>query len=347
MFLGPLVMSEPVPSFSLQEVSAEAFGAIVEPFRAELRHHCYRMTGSLHDAEDRVQDTLLRAWRRRETFAGRGTVRAWLYAIATRICLDALQQQRRRTVPRLLQPASALDDPIPPDVLDPIWLEPFPDDLLPADLISPEAAVLARETLSLAFITLLQTLAPRPRAVLLLRDGLGWPAATVAKALELSVPAVKSALHRARKTLNHNRVEAAEPGVDLDPARLSAYMEAWARGDSAALVSLLKEDAVFSMPPIPAWYQGRTTILSLTQRTVFAEPAAGRWRLRPTRANGAPAFGLYRLDPSEGVYCAYGIQVLTVHAAGIADIITFRIPALFARFGLPPLLNWRSSEREP
>jgi RNA polymerase sigma-70 factor (ECF subfamily) len=325
------------PPSSLLALSAEAFGAQVEPFRTELRYHCYRMTGSLHEADDLVQDTLLRAWRRRETFSGRGTLRAWLYAVATRICLDALHRQRRRTVPRLYQPAGSLEQPIPPDVHDPIWLEPYPDEWLPADLSTPEAVLIARETITLGFITLLQVLPPRQRAVLLLRDGLGWPARAVADALDLSVPAVKSALHRARETLRAKRAFTSSEGIDLNPDQLSAYVAAWERADSDALVALLKDDAAFSMPPIPAWYQGRTTILHLTQRTVFAGPARGRWRLHPTRANGTQAFGLYRLEPSDGLHHAYGIQVVTAHATGIAEIITFRVPTLFERFGLPPI----------
>jgi RNA polymerase sigma-70 factor (ECF subfamily) len=322
---------------SLLALSADAFGAQVEPFRMELRYHCYRMTGSLHQADDLVQDTLLRAWRRRETFSGRGTLRAWLYAVATRICLDALHKQRRRTVPRLYQPAGSLEQPIPPDVHDPIWLEPYPDEWLPADPSTPEAALITRETITLGFITLLQVLPPRQRAVLLLRDALGWSAQGVADALDLSVPAVKSALHRARETLKAKRALTPDVGVVLDPDQLTAYVDAWERADSDALVALLKDDAIFSMPPIPAWYQGGATIRQLTQRTVFAGPARGRWRLIPARANGTQAFGLYRLEPSDGLHHAYGIQVLTAHATGIAEIITFRVPALFERFGLPPI----------
>lgn len=327
----------------LQELTPQEFSTVTEPYRHELQVHCYHMLGTVQDAEDLVQETLLRAWHRRATYAGRASVRSWLYKIATNLCLDALAKRKRRTLPSTRQPASDLHAPIPPDVNEPIWLEPFPDALLVPTELLPENQLLAREAINLAFLALLHKLPPRQRAVLLLRDVLEWPANEVAILLDLTVPAVKSLLFRARQTL-------AEQGQrsTLDDAQftsgdlamytlLQRYVSAWESADLDSLVALLKEDATFAMPPIPAWYQGRTTIGGLVAKTVFGGDAQGRWRLLPTRANGQPAFGLYRVggQDSARVYQAYGIQVLTVADLQIADIITFRVPTLFPKFGLP------------
>lgn len=322
----------------LSAVDSLEFGALVEPYRYELQVHCYRMMGCVPDAEDMVQETFLRAWRRRETYAGRASVRAWLYKIATHTCLDALEKRPRRVVPVMRQPASTLDEPIPPAVVEPIWLEPYPDRLLAADNVNPEEHFLTRENITLAFTAALHLLPPRQRAVLILRDVLDWPAAEVAALLDITVPAVKSALHRARTTLAH-RGQAVRVGTMAalnEPAQtlLDRYVQAWETADIPTLLALLKEDATFSMPPIPAWYRGRETIGRLVSTTVFSGEVSGRWRLLPTRANGQPAFGLYQLN--QGAYSAYGIQVLTFAGAFITDITTFRNPALFPYFNLPP-----------
>ncbi|MEZ4731386.1 MAG: RNA polymerase subunit sigma-70 [Caldilineaceae bacterium] len=327
---------------SLQTIPHEEFGQLVEPYRRELRVHCYRMLGSLLDAEDLVQETLLRAWRRRETFAQRGTLRAWLYKIATNLCLDALQARSRRTIPVVRQPAATLDAPIPPAVSEPIWLEPFPDTLLAPDSTNPEAHVLRKESVTLAFIHLLQHLPPRQRAVLILRDVLEWPASDVADLLDLSVPAVKSALYRARTTLAAQPVVSTATTVPPAPdeqthALLARYVQAWEKADPHELATLLQSDATFSMPPIPAWYQGRATIQALVTKTIFAGDAVGRWRLLPTRANGQVAFGLYRRG-DDGQYGAYGIQLLTLAGQALTDILTVRNPALLPFFDLPATL---------
>ncbi len=314
---------------------------MVEPHRRELQAHCYRMLGSVHDAEDMVQETFLRAWRRRETFEGRASFRAWLYKIATHVCLDTLEKRPRRVVPIMQGPASTLDEPIPPDVNEPIWLEPYPDEWLIADDVNPEGYVSTRENITIAFIAALHLLPPRQRAVLILRDVLDWQASEVADLLEITVPAVKSALHRARTTLaTHGQtVRAQAAAVDvLDSAaqtQLHDYVRAWETADVSALLRLLKADATFSMPPIPAWYRGRDTIGGLVSRTVFSGDARGRWRLLPTKANRQTAFGLYRHDATNDVYTAYGIQVVTFDNGQIADIITFRNAALFTYFKLP------------
>ncbi len=324
---------------NLKAVDQHEFGALAEPYRRELQAHCYRMMGSVQDAEDMVQETFLRAWRRRETFEGRASLRAWLYKIATNVCLDALEKRPRRVVPITRQGVSTLDEPIPPDVTEPIWLEPYPDELLAPDDTSPEGHLSALENITLAFIAALHLLPPRQRAVLILRDVLDWQASEVADLLDITVPAVKSALHRARTTManhaggmTHRLDEAAVPQLDY-------YVRAWETADINALLALLKADATFSMPPIPAWYRGRDTIGALVNRTVFRGEANGRWRLLPTRANRQPTFGLYRRDEALGVYSPYGIQVLTFDGGEIGDIITFRNTALFPYFKLPTTLS--------
>lgn len=319
----------------------QAFGALTEPYRRELQVHCYRMMGSVQDAEDMVQETFLRAWRRRDSYEGRASVRAWLYKIATNACLDALDKRARRVVPFTRQGVSTLDESIPDDVKEPIWLEPFPDEWLAWDDVGPDGHYATHENITLAFITVLHLLPPRQRAVLILRDVLEWEASEVANLLGTTVASVKSALHRARETMTaHKRAnfEGVAP-QQLDDQRqslLENYVRAWQTADINGLLNLLREDAIFSMPPIPSWYQGRATIGGLVGKTIFAGHANGRWHLVPTRANGQIAYGLYRRNDAQGVYTGYGIQVLTFGDDGqIADIITFRSPSLIAAFKMP------------
>jgi RNA polymerase sigma-70 factor (ECF subfamily) len=328
-------LAENVRPHELTNLDQQAFGAMVEPHRRELQAHCYRMLGSVQDAEDMVQETFLRAWRRRETFEGRASLRAWLYKIATNVCLDTLEKRPRRAVPMTRQGVSTLDEPIPPSVMEPIWLEPYPDELLPAADYNPERRISERESITMAFIAALHLLPPRQRAVLIMRDVLDWQASEVADLLEMTVPAVKSALHRARSTLATQAVgEVAARSLDeAAQQQLDDYVRAWEMADVNTLLALLKENATFSMPPIPSWYQGRDSIGGLVAKTVFSGEAQGRWRLVATRANRQVAFGLYRRD--ENAYVPYGIQVLTFDGGLIADITTFRVPALAAYFKLP------------
>lgn len=330
----------------LCDLTPSEFSAVTEPYRRALLAHCYRLLGSLQDAEEMVQETLLRAWQYRESYAGRASVRAWLYKIATNLCLDTLARRQRRTLPIARQAAADLNDPIPADINEPIWLEPFPDTLLAPETMMPEVRFARRERIDLAFLVLLQQLPPRQRAVLLLRDVLEWQASEVAQLLDITVPAVKSLLFRARQVLAQQTdhfVTLAETSFAqsdvVTQSLLQRYTTAWEQADIDGLVALLKEDATFSMPPIPSWYQGRPTIAGLVAKTVFRGPAQGRWRLQPTRANGQPAFGLYRIGDQQPdgtvIYQAYGIQVVTVTGLLIADITTFRVPTLFAKFGLP------------
>jgi RNA polymerase sigma-70 factor (ECF subfamily) len=320
------------------------FTALAEQHRRALQAHCYRMVGSPQEAEELTQEALLRAWRGRDTYAGRAPLRAWLYKIATNLCLDALARRPRRSLPMTRGAAATPDAPVPPELTEPIWLEPIPDDLAAGEESNPEARYSLHESLTLAFLTALHRLPPRQRAVLILRDVLDWPADEVAGLLNLSVPAVKSLLHRARSALSGYYPAGSsqsDPRPDLDQARrglLERYVRAWEAADVEALTALLKSEATFSMPPTPAWYQGRENVRALVARTIFAGPARGRWRLLPLRANSQPGFGLYRLDESAGGYGAYGIQVLTLDGAEIADIITFRSPGLARVFQLPATL---------
>jgi RNA polymerase sigma-70 factor (ECF subfamily) len=235
------------------------------------------------------------------------------------------------------QGVSTLDEPIPPSVMEPIWLEPYPDDLLAAEDYNPERRISERESVTLAFIAALHLLPPRQRAVLILRDVLDWQANEVADLLDMTVPAVKSALHRARATLeNHASGEMAVDALDdATQQQLDDYVRAWEMADVNTLLALLKENATFSMPPNPSWYRGRDTIGGLVSKAIFSGEAPGRWRLLPTRANRQIAFGLYRRDEASNTYNPYGIQVLTFDGGLIADITTFRVPALAAHFKLP------------
>jgi RNA polymerase sigma-70 factor (ECF subfamily) len=335
----------PLERTELTTLNPHEFGALLEPHRRELRVHCYRMLGSVHEAEDLVQETFLRAWRRRETFEGRATLRAWLYKIATNACLDALAKGPRRMLPVTRAASSSADAPVPPALGEPIWLEPFLDELLAPDSDEPEKYLAARENISVAFMAALHLLPSRQRAVLLMRDVLEWQASEVAALLDLSVPAVKSALHRARATLAAN---GAKTGADaiaertLDQAtreRLDEYILAWENADVARLVAVLKADATFSMPPIPSWYQGRDNIRKLAAATIFSGAARGRWRLLPTRANGQTAFGLYQRSDEGERYGAYGIQVVREGKGGLEDITTFKDASLFAYFKLPIVMT--------
>ncbi len=325
---------------TLIHISQQSFGSLVEQYERELRVHCYRMLGTLHDAEDMVQETFLRAWKRRETFTENISLRAWLYKIATNACLDALKKQRRRVIPVTLGDSASADAPIPPSVTDPIWLDPYPDELLPFGDATPEQQVIAREHIRIAFVAALHVLPPRQRAVFLLSDVLDWHLSEIAALLETTVSAVKSALHRARVSIEAYRAEGMTASPD-DPTlqkKLDAYVCAWESADVDGLIALLRDDATFSMPPIPSWYRGVDEIRRLVAKTIFSGAAAGRWRLIPTRANGQIAFGLYRAADTGG-YAAYGIQVVTVTGGAITDILTFRVPALMPHFNLPASLG--------
>ncbi len=322
-----------------------AFSALVEPHRRELLTHCYRLLGSFQDAEDQVQETLLRAWRRFDTYEGRASIRAWLYKIATNVCLDTLKRRSRRVLPPELRPASDPGGSPMPPVVEPIWLEPFPDDLLSPSSTNPEARYEAHESITLAFMTALQRLPARQRSVLLFCDVLDWPASDVASLLETSVPAVNSMLYRARTSLSKNYK--AQAYRDYRAVRdsqntkelLRRYVQAWESADIEALVAMLKEDATFPMPPLPLWYQGRSAIKAFVSTVILSGEASGRWILHPVKANGQPAFAWYRRDDPSGRYQAYAIQVLTLQDGLLSDVTTFGVPDLFPAFGFKSELD--------
>jgi RNA polymerase sigma-70 factor, ECF subfamily len=316
----------------------DAFTRLVDRYRRELHVHCYRMLGSLHDAEDAVQETFLRAWRHRARFSleGRWSFRAWLYRIATNACLDVLARRPRRVLPYDVAPAA---DPTatPPPAAERAWLDPYPQGLLDelaATDPEPDAVAIGRETIELAFLAAIQHLPPRQRAALLLRDVLGWPARDVAAALETTVAAANSALQRARATLRKRlparRVDWAAPeSTEQERAILRRYMEAQERRDPAAVAALLREDVRVAFPPMPVWYDGRDAFATASEK--FALP--GDYRLLPTGANGQPAIAAYLRSPGDTVYRALVIEVLRIEDGRIAEIIDFGDEGLFAPFG--------------
>ncbi|MFG2421720.1 RNA polymerase subunit sigma-70 [Streptomyces sp. NPDC048448] len=298
------------------------FATDTEPYRRELLAHCYRILGSVDDAEDVVQETYLRAWRSFESFEGRSSVRNWLYRIATNACLSALSHRSRRFLPSGL--GGPADDPLTPlAAAEAQWLHPVPDSML-----DPAAIVTARDSLRIALIAALQELPGRQRAVFILRDVLSWPASDVAQVMGTSTAAVKSTLQRARARLEH-----APPDVErtVEPGDLSAvlaqYIAAVEEADGAALEQLLRVDARVEATPWRTWFSGRATCVPYLVQQVLGSP--GDWRLLPTSANGQPAaVGYHRGRP-------YGILVLTVTSTGIATINAFGDPALVKRFGFP------------
>jgi RNA polymerase sigma-70 factor, ECF subfamily len=306
------------------------FAALTEPFRTELRAHCYRMLGSIHDAEDAVQETYLRAWRAIDRFEGRSSVRRWLYAIATRVCLTALETRARRPLPSGLgrpsddhRVAVAAHDPSVP------WLQPAPDPLVGAD--DPADVVASRAGVRLAFIAALQLLPARQRAVLALRDVLAFRTAEVAEMLDTTGVAVDSLLRRARAHLAVARPvehELAEPDEAAERLLLDAYVEAFTRADAGALVNLLRVDVEMEMPPIPTWFTGRDAVVGFLATRVLR--ADGRWRMRPSRANGQPALVVHQR--ADDGYRPYGVQVLGLIGGRIARITAFNDPDLVPTF---------------
>ncbi len=311
-----------------------AFRELTEPYARELQVHCYRMLGSLHDAEDALQDTLLRAWRHLGSFEGRSSFRGWLYKVATNVCLTASERRRREP------PAPSVPS------LDVPYLGPYPDELLDeleAVEPSPAARCDLRESVQLAFLAAIQLLPARQRAVLILRDVLGWSAKEVADLLETTTTSANSALQRARETLELRRRNgelraAAAPSDETERSLLERYMNTWEAVDIDGFVALLREDAVLWMPPESAQIVGREGIGQFFG-TVPADGELDKIRLVETRANRQPALAAYLWDPDDRVYRPYGLMVLTIDGDAISEITGFPDPALFARFGLPEELR--------
>jgi RNA polymerase sigma-70 factor (ECF subfamily) len=304
----------------------------LEQHRTELRGYCYRMLGSTFDADDAVQETIVKAWQSLDSFEGRASLRSWLYRIATNVCLDSLRARQRRALPMdLSSPVPATTEPT--HVLpDSRWLEPA----LESDVVPPEAdpaqhAVL-RDSIRLAFVAALQTLPPRQRAVLILREVLAWQAAEVAELLDTSVASVNSALQRARATLGAAELDRPAPLAESDRALLTRYVQAFEAYDIPSLISLLHEDASISMPPIAMWLKGKQDLHDWYLG--FGIGCKGS-RLLAVAANGSPAFGQYRVDHVNGGHEPWSLQVVELSGGRISHIHHFLDTTLFARFGLP------------
>jgi RNA polymerase sigma-70 factor (TIGR02960 family) len=311
------------------------FAALVEPFRPEILAHCYRMLGSIHDAEDLVQETYLRAWRGFGRFEGRSTARTWLYKIATMACLTALETRSRRPLPSGLGAPS--DDhrvELRDGDSEVSWLQPAPDALIGGD---PAIITAGRSGVRLAFIAALQFLPARQRAVLTLRDVLAFKTAEVAQILGTTSAAVDSALRRARARMAEAGPvadELAEPEQQAQQALLDDFVEAFTSADLDALVNLLRADVELEMPPIPTWFTSRQAVLAFLASRVLRKD---HWRMVPARANGQPAVVVYQ-RAGDGSYQAYGVQVLTLIGTRIARIAAFIDPTLVPTFGLPAVV---------
>jgi RNA polymerase sigma-70 factor (ECF subfamily) len=337
--------AEPSGQEPIAERANQAFARLAEPFRRELKLHCYRMLGSLHEAEDAVQDAYLRAWRSFDGFDGRGSFRAWLYRIATNACLDALASRKnmRRLLPNQQAPATAAEQmPGGAPPTDIAWLEPYPDSDLEGiadDAPNPEARYSSREAVQLAFVAVIQQLPPRQRAALLLCDVMGWSADETSHLLGGSIASVNSALQRARETLAKRYPDgrpptASRPSPDQQKL-LDRYLRAWEGHDLNGFAALLKEDATFTMPPWLQWYAGRESIRSFV---AIAWKSCGGVRLAPTAANGQPAFAVYTRTGAHA-WAAQSIHVLTLEQEMIATLTVFLEPAVFQAFGLPLTLG--------
>jgi RNA polymerase sigma-70 factor (ECF subfamily) len=322
----------------------EAFRRIVEEHRVELHAHCYRMLGSVHDAEDALQEALLRAWRGLPGFGGRSSLRTWLYRIATNTCLDAIARRPKRVLPIDYGPPSVPEDDPGEPLVESVWLEPYPDETLGLEdgYAAPEARYEQREAVELAFIAALQHLPATQRAVLILREVLGFSAREVSESLDTTVASVNSALQRARKAVDDRLPAQSQQetlrslGNERVRELVEAYLDAWKRGDVEALHALLAEDAVFSMPPWPAWWRGRETIAGFAPAAAESCPES---RALPTRANGQPAVAYYHLDAATGRWLAAAIDVVTLDGSSIKEITAFVTPDVFSHFGLPRVLS--------
>jgi RNA polymerase sigma-70 factor (ECF subfamily) len=316
------------------------FDKLADPFRHELLGYCYRMLGSIDDAEDQVQETLLRAWRAHGDFEGRSSLRTWLFRIATNACLRALETRRRRPLPSGLgAPSEDPDGPLAPVTTEIPWLQPVPDSLVTGAPADPAAVVSARASLRLALIAALQYLPPRQRAVLILRDVLSWHAAEVAGLLDISTTAVNSALQRARTQLAHvmpAEEDLREPPDPADQALLDRYAVAFENADVASLTELLHEDATFEMPPQPFWFSGREQIIRFLRSRVLTE--TGRFLLVPTSANGTAAFAAYERSAT-GSYVAHAIQVPATNGRKVIGVVSFNDTRLVRKFGLHEVLS--------
>ncbi|HZO59583.1 MAG TPA: sigma-70 family RNA polymerase sigma factor [Solirubrobacterales bacterium] len=325
-----------------QDGDEAAFRSLVERHRPELHAHCYRMLGSVHDAEDALQDALLRAWRGLPRFEARSSLRSWLYRIATNTTLDVIARRPKRVLPVDYGPHADPHDSLePPDqpLVETVWMEPYPDEKVGLEdgYAAPEARYEQREGVELAFVAALQHLPPNQRAALILREVLGFSAREVAEQLDTTTVSVNSALQRARAMVEERVPEQSQQATlrALGDEQLSElverYSEALEQGDVDALLALLTDDATWSMPPLPNWYRGREAITGFLHKGPFTV----RWRHLPAHANGQQAVGCYTWDEDRGVYTAFALDVLRLRGEKIAEVNAFLDGSIFERFGLP------------
>jgi RNA polymerase sigma-70 factor, ECF subfamily len=371
--MGPDSTTSTAPEPGLLEAARsgdeDAFGRLVEPRRGELHAHCYRMLGSVHDAEDALQDAMLRAWRGLSGLEDPKSLRAWLYKIATNTCLDAIARRPKRVLPVDYGPASDPHDGPGEPVVESVWVEPYPDETLGLEdgYAAPEARYEQREAVELAFVAALQHLPANQRAALIMREVLGFSAREVAEALETTTASVNSALQRARKTVDERLPEQSQQatlrslGDEGVSELVEGYVDAWQREDIEAVVSMLAEDATFSMPPLRSWYGGREALTAF----MGVGPLSGEWRWRPVRvrASGQEALAFYSWDTEQECYLPFALNVLTFRGERISDVTAFvtrsiespdreayarwpeepidpsRLWAFFERFGLPARLD--------
>ncbi|MGZ4203142.1 MAG: sigma-70 family RNA polymerase sigma factor [Thermoleophilaceae bacterium] len=346
-----------------------AYRELVEPFRGELHAHCYRMLGSVHDADDALQDAMLRAWRALPSFEGRSSLRSWLYKIATNTCLDLIGSRQKRLMPIDTGPPTAPEDGPGEPLIESVWVEPYPDEQLGVEdgYASPDARYERRESIELAFIAALQNLPGTQRAVLIMREVLGFSAKETADALDTTAVSVNSALQRARATVEERLPEQSQQetlrsiGDEELRELVRTYVDAWERGDVETVVTMLSEDAVFAMPPLRSWFHTREPIREFL--TLYPMSGAWRWKALLTTASGQPALGFYTWDDDEGAYLPFALNVLTFRGREISDVTAYinrtiepeereryhrwvdeatderRNTALFEGFGLPMRLD--------
>jgi RNA polymerase sigma-70 factor, ECF subfamily len=318
----------------------DAYRRLVEPRHAELHAHCYRMLGSVHDAEDALQDALLRAWRGLPRFEGRSSVRSWLYRIATNTCLDVVARRPKRVLPIDYGPAADPHQSPGEPLVESVWVEPYADEKLGLEdgFAAPEASYEQRESVELAFIAALQHLPARQRAALILREVLGFSAQEVAESLDTTVASVNSALQRARKAVDERLPEQSQQATlrSLGDERIrdvvENYMEALEQGDVGAMLAMLTEDATWSMPPMARWYRGEEAVVAFLTEYPYRE----QWRHVPTRANGQRAVGCYMWNAERQSYVAAVLDILTLRGTRIGEVTGFVAPWVFRRFGAVP-----------
>jgi RNA polymerase sigma-70 factor (ECF subfamily) len=329
---------------TIEKTREAAFGRLVEPHRPELHAHCYRMLGSLHDAEDALQESLLRAWRAQDSLAEREKLRPWLYRIATNVCLDQLKRRPKRVLPQDRGPAVSSDEDPGAPIVESIWIGPYPDEEIGLEdgYAAPEATYEQREAVELAFVAALQHLPPNQRAVLILREVLGYSARDAAAALDTSPASVNSALQRARQTVEE-RLPARSQQANLrmlgdERVRelAAAYADAWSSGDFDTIRTMLAEDATFSMPPIPQWWRGRDTLIAFNRRI---SPECPDSRPLHVRANGQPAFAWYGWNTERRAWEPTALEVVEFEGERVKSVTAFIEPEIFARFGAPPELD--------